>query len=441
MKYFKFLLIGFFTSFIVVLFASSSLFGKDNKNSSSRLESYNKLRNVISNIEKYYVDDVKINEIIDKAISGLLTNLDAHSSYLTKKDFDDLKIQTDGEFSGIGIQISIKDGALTILAPIEGTPGYKAGLKSGDIILKINDKSTLNMTIDEAVNNMRGKINTNVKLTIFRKNEAKPIVFDIERNTININSVYAKKIEDTSYLYIRVSSFDKKVSKDVENVIKTNNPKGIILDLRNNPGGLLDQAIKLSNLFIKDGLIVSQKGKIKDQNEDFYADGNAKFINIPLVVLVNAGSASASEIVAGALQDHKRGVIIGENTFGKGSVQIVLPINDKEALRLTTARYYLPSGRTIQAVGVVPDVIVYPGSVPKENNILNIKESDLKRHLENELSKIEIKKNEDNAQETKKNENDNIITNEIIYGDIQLKSAIDTLKVLDINNKIGIAKK
>lgn len=437
MKYYKFLAGSFIlTASIISLLFSNSLAQEPQK--SSRLDAYNKLRSVISNIEANYVDDIKINEIVDKAIAGLLSNLDAHSSYLTPKDYQDLKIQTDGEFTGIGIQIALKNGAITIISPIDGTPGDKAGLKAGDIILKINDQSTINMTIDDAVNIMRGKKNTIVKLTIIRNGETKPLIFDIKRDVINIESVYAKKIENTNYLYVRISSFDKKVYQEVESLIKKNNPKGIILDLRNNPGGLLVQAIGLSNLFIKEGIIVSQKGRLKNENGEFYADGEAPFSDIPLVVLVNAGSASASEIVAGTLQDHKRAVIIGENTFGKGSVQTVIQLSNNDALRLTTARYYLPSGRTIQAVGITPDIIVHPGAVPKNANDFEIKESDLKKHLQGELDKIS-NQNTATTPSAKVNKKD-IITNEMIYNDIQLKSAIDALKTLNVVNQIQKSK-
>ncbi|WP_299548462.1 S41 family peptidase [uncultured Helicobacter sp.] len=396
----------------------------------SRLDAYNKLRKVIGTVEKYYVDELTLNEIVDKAIDGLLSNLDAHSAYLDEKKYEDLKIQTDGQFGGIGITISLKDNALTIVAPIEGTPGDKAGLKSGDIILKIDDESTLSMSIDDAVNKMRGAPKTKVTLTIVRKNESKPLVFDITRDNIKVESVYSKRIMDTDYAYLRVTSFDKNITQRVnEELKKYKKIDGIVLDLRNNPGGLLNQAVGLSDLFIKNGIIVSQKGRIKDENIVYRATDNTPYATIPLVVLINNGSASASEIVAGAIQDNKRGVLVGEGTFGKGSVQVILPTEKKEALRLTIARYYLPSGRTIQAVGVTPDIEVAPGAVPDENSGFSIKEADLQKHLEGELAKVDKK---EGKQEKKQSDPKHTITQKQVLQDIQLKSAIDVLKVFKV---------
>ena len=418
-------------AFVFLIFQSFAEATSKNDNP-SRLEAYNKLRKVISAVESHYVDEIKINEIIDKAIDGLLSNLDAHSAYLSQKKFDELKVQTDGEFGGVGITISMKDGALTIIAPIEDTPGDRAGLKSGDIILKIDDKSTLNMTIDDAISVMRGKPKTKVNLTIVRKNEPKPFVVEIIRDIIKVESVYAKRIEDSDTLYVRVTSFDKKVGKRVgEELKKAPWARGIVLDLRNNPGGLLNQAIELADLFIDEGVIVSQKGRTSSEDEEFKASKNSPYARIPLAVLINNGSASASEIVAGALQDHKRAIIVGENSFGKGSVQVILPLDKTEGLRLTIARYYLPSGRTIQALGITPDLIVYPGATPNEKEGFSIKESELKQHLEGELEKLgEGKK----APQKEKKDDKNLITKEQVWGDIQLKSALDALKTWSILN-------
>ncbi|MGI0439457.1 S41 family peptidase [Helicobacter himalayensis] len=402
----------------------------------NRLDAYKKLRKVISAIEEGYVDELKIDAIVDKAIDGLLSNLDAHSAYLDKKKFDDLKSQTEGEFGGIGLSLDMKDGALTVVAPIDNTPAYKAGIKSGDVILKINDESTLGMPIDSAVNLMRGKPKTKLELTIVRSGENKPLIFNLVRDIIRVESVKVKKIEGSNYAYVRVTSFDKNVTLEVKNGLRAlGKVDGVVLDLRSNPGGLLDQAVDLSKLFIKSGVIVSQKGRNKNENIEFKASGSAPYAELPLVVLVNGGSASASEIVAGALQDHKRAILVGEPTFGKGSVQVVIRLDNDEAIKLTIAKYYLPSGRTIQAVGVQPDVLVYPGAVPESNNSFSIKEADLKRHLQGELEKIQDTKEGKGSKETQKDSKDSkakIISSEDVYKDIQLKSAIDILKAWNI---------
>ncbi|MFP6344183.1 S41 family peptidase [Helicobacter pylori] len=399
-----------------------------------RVEAFSRFSNVVSEIEKKYVDKISISEIMTKAIEGLLSNLDAHSAYLNEKKFKEFQAQTEGEFGGLGITVGMRDGVLTVIAPLEGTPAYKAGVKSGDNILKINNESTLSMSIDDAINLMRGKPKTPIQITIVRKNEPKPLVFNIIRDIIKLPSVYVKKIEKTPYLYVRVSGFDKNVTKSVLEGLKANpKAKGIVLDLRGNPGGLLNQAVGLSNLFIKEGVLVSQKGKNKEENLEYKANGRAPYTNLPIAVLVNGGSASASEIVAGALQDHKRAVIIGEKTFGKGSVQMLLPVNKDEAIKITTARYYLPSGRTIQAKGITPDIVIYPGKVPENENKFSLKEADLKHHLEQELKKIDDKTpNSKEADKDKKNEEEKEVTPKMINDDIQLKTAIDSLKTWSI---------
>lgn len=399
-----------------------------------RVEAFSRFSNVVTEIEKKYVDKISISEIMTKAIEGLLSNLDAHSAYLNEKKFKEFQAQTEGEFGGLGITVGMRDGVLTVIAPLEGTPAYKAGVKSGDNILKINNESTLSMSIDDAINLMRGKPKTPIQITVVRKNEPKPLVFNIIRDIIKLPSVYVKKIEKTPYLYVRVSGFDKNVTKSVLEGLKANpKAKGIVLDLRGNPGGLLNQAVGLSNLFIKEGVLVSQKGKNKEENLEYKANGRAPYTNLPIAVLVNGGSASASEIVAGALQDHKRAVIIGEKTFGKGSVQMLLPVNKDEAIKITTARYYLPSGRTIQAKGITPDIVIYPGKVPENENKFSLKEADLKHHLEQELKKIDDKTpNSKEADKDKKNEEEKEVTPKMVNADIQLKTAIDSLKTWSI---------
>lgn len=412
------------------VFCITELFAKEDGIIVKNTESLAKMTKVMSIVENYYVDDLNLSDIIDKSISGLLTNLDAHSSYLDEKAFKDMQVQTSGEFGGLGITVGMKDGALTVISPIDDTPAHKAGVKSGDVILMIDGNSTINIGLEDAVKKMRGEPKTDITLTLVRKGESKPIDIKMKRDIIKVDSVKAKMIEDENILYIRVSNFDQNVEKkSIEAVKKYSKVKGIVLDLRNNPGGLLDQAVGLTNVFVGSGVIVSQKGRNNSENVVFNAKPSKKITDVPLAVLVNGGSASASEIVSGSLQDHKRGIVIGESTFGKGSVQMVMPLSKQEAIRLTIARYYLPSGRTIQAVGVKPDLVVYPGAVPKNEFDFNIKESDLKKHLQGELEKVE----KQNKQEDKKSEdNKDIIAKKQIMEDIQLKTAIDTIKIQNL---------
>lgn len=427
-------------SLLVALFVVVGLYAteaqKDQaKEPQNRLEPYKKLRKVINLVENNYVDEVELNAIVDKAIEGLLSNLDAHSAYLNEKKFRDLQTQTNGEFGGIGITLGMKDGALTIITPLDDSPAGKAGIKAGDVILKINNQNTLNMSIDDAVNIMRGKAGTPLQLTIYRKGESKPMVFDLKRDNIKLDSVIGRKIDGTNFYYIRVTSFDKNVASSVDKLLKkAGKIDGVILDLRNNPGGLLNQAVGLTELFVKEGVVVSQKGRAKGENIELKVNGKAPYASIPLVVLINGGSASASEIVAGALQDHKRAILVGEQSFGKGSVQVVLELGKTDALKLTTAKYYLPSGRTIQAVGVKPDIEAFYGNVPQGNKSgFEIKEADLRMHLENELEKIEKKDDKKSEKKEKsKDKKEKTITQEDINKDNQLKVGIDTLKAWSV---------
>ncbi len=404
----------------------------------ARLKALEKFTRVVNIVQKYYVNKESLNTIINKSLKGLMTNLDPHSAFLIKQSYKNLQTETSGEFGGLGISVGMKSHMLTVIAPIQGTPAYKAGIKPGDIILMINNKSTIGMNINNAVKLMRGKIGTPINITVYRKGAAKPIKIHIIRGLIKIQSVYTRQI-GKNILYIKITSFDQHVVPSVKKALNKygHTDKGIVLDLRNNPGGLLNQAVGLVNMFVKHGIIVSQKGRLKSEDE-IYKANPAKFMtNLPIVVLINGGTASAAEITSGALQDHKRAIIIGQKSFGKGSVQVVLPIAKDQAVKLTIARYYLPSGRTIQNIGITPDVEVKPGEIKTYKGGFDIKEVDLQDHLKAILLKDskQYKLDHDHNKSIKKKDSNKkikIITQQQLRKDAQLQVAVDIMKALII---------
>jgi len=321
--------------------------------------------NVLAIVQKNYVEPVSTKDLINGAITGMLASLDPHSAYLTPDLYRDLEVETRGSFGGLGIEITVKDDTLTVVSPIEGTPAYKAGLKSGDQIIKIDSDFTKGMTLTDAVKRMRGPKGSKIRLTIHRQGIPDLFTVTVTRDVIKIDSVKAKDLKD-GYAYLRISTFQDGTDTDVDKALdkfdKANHGqiKGLVLDLRDNPGGLLNQAVSVSDDFLDGGLIVYTQGREESQQQKFFAHKKRDFDDYPMVVLVNGGSASASEIVAGALQDQRRAIVVGTLTFGKGSVQTILPLDDDSALRLTTARYYTPNGRSIQAVGITPDVVSEP---------------------------------------------------------------------------------
>jgi carboxyl-terminal processing protease len=345
---------------------------------------------VLREIEENYVEPQDPQKLIEGAIKGMVQSLDPHSSYMTKEEHQELMMETRGSFTGIGIEITVKDGMLTVVSPIEGTPAYVAGVKAGDKIVKIEGKPTKDMTLLDAVKQIRGPKGSQVNLTILRDSETKPLEFAIVRDVIPLKSV-RHLLLSPEVGYVRVSNFQSKTSEELasalEDLEKDRKLLGVILDLRNNPGGLLSQAIEVSELFLDSGVIVSTKGRDSSQDITATAHKNKRARSYPIIVLVNGGSASASEIVAGALQDNHRALILGTRTFGKGSVQTILPLSDGSGLRLTTARYYTPSGRSIQLSGIIPDIeLPFVPANDKENKASPkvVREEDLDRHMEKE---------------------------------------------------------
>jgi carboxyl-terminal processing protease len=360
-------------------------------------ESYENLEvftNILAIVQKNYVDPVSTKQLIEGAINGMLTSLDPHSAYLTPDLYRELQVDTQGSFGGLGIEITVKNGILTVVSPIEDTPAFRAGIKPGDQILKIEGEFTKDMSLVEAVKKMRGPKGTKVMLTLRR--EGVPELFDVAvtREIIQIQSVKSRPLEK-GYGYVRVTQFQERTDEDLEKAVdrmaKQGGGKleGLVLDLRNNPGGLLTQAVRVSDLFLDSGMIVYTDGRLESQKQRYYSHKRKSHVECPMVVLVNGGSASAAEIVAGALQDHRRALVLGTQTFGKGSVQTILPLGDNSALRLTTARYYTPRGRSIQATGITPDIIMgnevasvkSPGAPGEGGDFL--REENLRGHFNN----------------------------------------------------------
>ena len=398
-------------SYIVTLFFITSGFSLANSEKKQDidvlpLDEIRTFTEIFSKIKSDYVENIEDSTLLKNAIKGMLQGLDPHSAYLDKDAYKELQEGTSGEFGGLGIEVGYEDGFVKVISPIDDTPAKRAGIKAGDLIIRLDGKSVKGISLMEAVKMMRGKPGSEIELTILRGGEEKPFNVTIVRDIITVKNIKAETIE-SAFGYIRISNFQIHTVDDLSKALtkleseNNNMLKGLVLDLRNNPGGLLNAAVGVSDLFLDEGLIVYTEGRVKGSKLKFNAKPSEMFKDIPIIVLVNGGSASASEIVAGALQDHRRAIIMGERTFGKGSVQTILPMNDETALKLTTARYYTPSGRSIQASGIEPDMIVknIKFDVKQNNNMGNglIKESDLTGHLDSEVTKNDSNQKKDNV--------------------------------------------
>ncbi len=389
----------------------------------------------IAYIKQYSAQEVSDQTLLENAMNGMLAGLDAHSNYLNEENYKSLSENTDGEFTGLGLELAIENGAIKVVTPLDDSPAAKAGIKPGDYIIEIDQKTIKSMSLNDAVKMMKGPAGTSVSLVILRKNESKPLKFDLKRQVIRVVSVKSELLGD-GYGYLRISQFQENTAKDaakaIANLERNNKGKlnGLILDLRNNPGGLLTSAIKICDLFLDNekpnnfnNVIVSTKGRNASANTEATAIDGDILLGVPVIVLINEGSASASEIVSGALQDYKRAIIVGKQSFGKGSVQTILPLDEDHAIKLTTALYYTPSGRSIQAHGVKPDIVVEDLKLESKDTeaviLQPIKESDLKGHIKNESSTQDASNNTDTS---------------ITQRDYQLAQALTVLKALHIAN-------
>lgn len=390
------------------------------------LEDLRVFTEVFEKIKNDYVETRTDKELIEYAIGGMLTSLDPHSAFLNEEAFTELQVGTSGQFGGLGIEISMEDGFVKVVSPIDDTPAQRAGMKAGDLIIRLDDATVKGMSLSDAVKVMRGEPGSDITLTVVREGEAKPIKITITRAIIKVTSVKSRSLED-GYGYVRITQFQSRTGDNLADAIsnlkdENKNLKGLVLDLRNNPGGVLNAAVAVSDAFINKGMIVYTEGRTGDSDNKFYATTGDLMNGAPLIVLVNGGSASASEIVAGALQDHQRAVILGTQSFGKGSVQTILPMNNGTAVKITTARYFTPNGRSIQAEGIVPDIKVESLKVAKrEKSIERIKEADLSGHLSNGNGKKEKKNKSKDEKEIPLSEKD-----------FQLYEALNLLKGMNI---------
>jgi carboxyl-terminal processing protease len=424
-------LLGFGIQFAIG--QSESITTTSTANEALPLDEIRTFTEVFAKVKKDYVVTVEDKRLLENAIRGMLEGLDPHSAYLDKEAYRELQEGTTGEFGGLGIEVGMENGFVKVIAPIDDTPAQKAGIQAGDLITRLDDTPVKGMTLNDAVKLMRGKPGTDITLTVVRENEDKSLRITITRDVITVKSVKSKTLEP-GFGYVRISHFQSHTVEDLQhnlNKLKQENNgnlKGLILDLRNNPGGVLSAAVSVSDLFLDKGLIVYTEGRIKDSKLKFNAKPTDMLNQSPLIVLVNGGSASASEIVAGALQDNDRAIIMGEQTFGKGSVQTILPMANEAALKLTTARYYTPSGRSIQAAGITPDIIIENIKLTdiEENQNHSVKEADLSGHLKND-------KDSSLADDDPELEKEEQIP--LAISDYQLYEALNVLKGLAIQQK------